>query len=442
MLKIGDFSKLAQVSVKTLRYYAELGLLSPAWIDRFTGYRYYTPEQLPRLNRILALKDLGLSLEQIAGLLNEDLPPAELRGMLRMKATELEQIVAEERARLARVEARLEQVGQEGGAPAYDVVLKSLPRRRILGLRRTVAAYHEVWELLNLLCTHMEAHQLERDATHPCLILYHDAEYREQRVDIEVAAIPARPIPTGPGMTARTLTEIPQAACTVHHGRLESLPRAYHALLSWIERNGYQAGTPHREVYLQGPQGDSPGEQIVVEVQFPIQPRAISVYLSQLVKEKDKMQPMIMTKPAFSVVGLKYRGKNEHNEIAEMWGEANVRAEEIVAAATGLGAAYGVCRDMEADGVFEYLAGLEIKEIEEVPEGMERWEVPEQTYAVFPCKLATIGEAYRYAFEEWLPTSGYRRAPGPDFEYYDASFDPENAENSQLYIYVPVEKSE
>ncbi|MDX9955787.1 MAG: helix-turn-helix domain-containing protein, partial [Anaerolineae bacterium] len=103
MLKIGDFSKLAQVSVKTLRYYAELGLLKPAWIDRFTSYRYYAPEQLPRLNRILALKDLGFSLDQITVLLRKELPADELRGMLRMKAAELEQLVQAEQARLARI---------------------------------------------------------------------------------------------------------------------------------------------------------------------------------------------------------------------------------------------------------------------------------------------------------------------------------------------------
>ena len=91
MFKIGDFSKLAQVSVKTLRHYGKMGLIKPAWIDRFSGYRYYTADQLPRLNRILALKDLGFSLEQIRQLLRDDLPAAELRGMMRMKQAEVEQ---------------------------------------------------------------------------------------------------------------------------------------------------------------------------------------------------------------------------------------------------------------------------------------------------------------------------------------------------------------
>lgn len=85
MIKIGDFSKLAHVTVKTLHHYGEMGLLQPARIDRFNGYRFYTLEQLPRLNRILALKDLGFSLEQVAQLIDENLTVVEMRGMLRMK---------------------------------------------------------------------------------------------------------------------------------------------------------------------------------------------------------------------------------------------------------------------------------------------------------------------------------------------------------------------
>ncbi len=101
MFKIGDFSKLSQVSVKALRYYDELGLLKPVEVDRFTGYRYYSADQLPRLNRILALKDLGLTLDEIGALLDDELPAAQIRGMLRLKQVEARERVEEERARLA-----------------------------------------------------------------------------------------------------------------------------------------------------------------------------------------------------------------------------------------------------------------------------------------------------------------------------------------------------
>src|SRR5512139_339897 len=144
MFKIGDFSKLAQVSVKTLRYYGELGLLRPAWIDRFTGYRYYTAEQLPRLNRILALKDLGFSLEQIRRLLQDDLQASELRGMMRLKQAELERQLQVEQARLERIEARLGQIEREGALPAYEVILKSVPPLQVAGIRQVIPGFRQL----------------------------------------------------------------------------------------------------------------------------------------------------------------------------------------------------------------------------------------------------------------------------------------------------------
>jgi len=96
MFKIGEFSKLCRVPASALRYYANIGLLEPDHTDHFTGYRYYSFSQLPRLNRILALKDLGLSLDQIARLLDESVSPAEIRGMLRMRHAEIQQVLDEE----------------------------------------------------------------------------------------------------------------------------------------------------------------------------------------------------------------------------------------------------------------------------------------------------------------------------------------------------------
>ena len=110
MFKIGEFSKFSQVPVKTLRYYDEIDLLKPVEVDQHTGYRYYSAEQLYRLNRILALKDLGLSLAQIGELLDGDLPAEQMRGMLRLKQAEVQGRVKEEQARLARVEWRLRQI--------------------------------------------------------------------------------------------------------------------------------------------------------------------------------------------------------------------------------------------------------------------------------------------------------------------------------------------
>jgi len=158
--KIGDFSKLTQVSVKTLRYYGELGLLEPAWIDRYTGYRYYTAHQLPRLNRILALKDLGFTLEQIAQMLSEDLSQAELKGMMRLKQAELENKIQLEQGRLKRVARRLKQIEDQGSMPVYEVILKAVPPLKVIGFRRTIPAYRYLPTLFEEMHTYLSARNL------------------------------------------------------------------------------------------------------------------------------------------------------------------------------------------------------------------------------------------------------------------------------------------
>jgi DNA-binding transcriptional MerR regulator len=104
MLKIGDFSKLARVTVKALRYYDELGLLKPVSVDQFTGYRYYSTGQLTQLHRIVALKDMGLSLEEISRLLKDDISIAHILDLLHAKQEEQKQKLEVETERLRRVE--------------------------------------------------------------------------------------------------------------------------------------------------------------------------------------------------------------------------------------------------------------------------------------------------------------------------------------------------
>jgi len=133
-LKIGEFSRLSQVTVKTLHHYDDLGLLSPAQIDPSTGYRYYQLDQLPRIHRIIALKELGLSLEQIGLLLDEDLSSDRIRGMLRLKKAEIEQQVRETQQKLAMIEFRLHMIDAETNFPVLDVVIKRLEKMRFLSL--------------------------------------------------------------------------------------------------------------------------------------------------------------------------------------------------------------------------------------------------------------------------------------------------------------------
>ncbi len=148
------------------------------------------------------------------------------------------------------------------------------------------------------------------------------------------------------------------------------------------------------------------------------------------------MEPKIVTKPAFTVVGMLYHGKNENNEIPRLWDEFNPRMQEIKQMVTPP-RAYGVCGNPGDDDAFDYLAGFEVDGIDEIPAGMSSWKVPEQTYAVFPCTIKSIGEAYQYAFQTWLPKSGYQHVKGPDFELYDEDFDPKS-KDPELTIFIPI----
>jgi len=145
MIKIGDFSKLAHVSIKTLHHYDALGLFQPVHVDRYSGYRYYEIGQLSCLNRILALKDLGLSLEQVTELLHADLSTAEMRGMLRLKQMELVTAVEEQQARLQRVEQRLRQLEMDGAPLHSEIALKDIPAQTALVAQVVAASEQILW---------------------------------------------------------------------------------------------------------------------------------------------------------------------------------------------------------------------------------------------------------------------------------------------------------
>ena len=247
MLRIGEFSRITQVSVKTLRYYDEVGLLQPAGVDAFTGYRSYTLAQLPRLNRILALKDLGLSLEQIGLLLKHDLPPEQLRGMLRIKQAEIAQQVSETQARLEHVEARLMMIEMENAMSAYDVVIKKIEPLWVAGVRVIIPSYPEQGGLWMELDSYLGSQKVSPNGA--CFTLYHADE---PQIDAEVCEPLAAPFAAGGRVQVHELPAL-EVAAAIHHGPFLTISSAYDALIQWIEQNGYRISGPCRELYLQPP---------------------------------------------------------------------------------------------------------------------------------------------------------------------------------------------
>lgn len=272
MIRIGDFSKLSQVSIKTLRYYDEMGLFKPIIVDRFTGYRYYSASQLPRLNRILALRDLGLSLDQIAQVLDEGVSPEQLRGMLRLKRAELQQHIAGEQARLARVEARLNTIDLEDTMPDYDVVIKQIEPQLVAGVRDTLSSYPEVGRLLEEVYGHLARHGVNGLDLVGAAI-WHDDEFKTSDIDGEAVVYLKQSIPEGEHVK---VYELPAAtmASVVHKGAYNTFNRAYEAIGRWIETNGYKIVGPNREIYLYCTEPvRQDDDSYVTGIQFPVAKR-------------------------------------------------------------------------------------------------------------------------------------------------------------------------
>lgn len=249
MFKIADFSRLTRVTVKMLRHYDEIGLLRPRLVDPATGYRYYSADQLPRLNRIIALKDLGFSLEQVAVLLDERLPLDALRGMLRLRQAELEERMAADRLRLGQIEERLREIAQEETPSPFDVVVRPVAPLLVAAIRATVPHMgRPIAELFDTLEAYV-ATRRARSAEAPPLMLLHDADYREQDLDVEVAVPITAPIPPAPPIQVFALPGAAMA-CVVYTGGYARTAEALQAILRAAAAAGQSVAGPIREVYL------------------------------------------------------------------------------------------------------------------------------------------------------------------------------------------------
>ena len=248
MFKIGEFSRLSRVSVRMLRHYDQLGLLTPSQTDPFTNYRYYSAEQLPRLNRILALRDLGFSLEQIGSMLDEALSSEQLLGMLKLKRAELEQQMQNEQLRMTRLEARINQMDGQTLSNKYDVVVREIEPQLVATYREVAADDDRIQYMFEELEAYVAQFNVRADL--PPLTIYYDPEYREKDIDAEVVVPLKSAIPGTDVFHIRELARIPRAACVIHTGSYASIYQAYNTLLGWIESNGYRMLGPIREVYL------------------------------------------------------------------------------------------------------------------------------------------------------------------------------------------------
>ncbi|MGW6536017.1 MerR family transcriptional regulator [Streptomyces sp. NPDC055011] len=270
MFTIGDFARHGRVSVRMLRHYDSIGLLRPAHVDPYSGYRRYTADQLARLNRVIALKDLGFTLEQVGAILGDEIGAEELRGMLRLRQAELEAALEASRARLAQVGARLRAIESEGRMSTQDVVVKKIPAVRVAELSAVAAGFEPgaispvIGPLYGELCGRLEAAGVTGFG--PGIAYYEDAGEGDGSIVVHACMS----VPEGTeadGVRVHVLPGIDEAATVVHRGAMDDILPTAQALASWIDVNGHASAGYARELYLECPE-DPAGW--VTELQEPI----------------------------------------------------------------------------------------------------------------------------------------------------------------------------
>lgn len=269
MFQIGMFSKLGRVTIKTLRHYDEEGLLAPAHIDAESGYRYYTTDQLFRLNQIIALRQMGFSIPEIA----EIVDGRNVNSILERRLGEL----AAERERVADQFFRLQTYiseQKEGHLMDYQAVIKEIPAFTVFYAERVLSDYAALNELMPAIRSQVNAQNPGIQCVKPeyCFNIYLDGEYRDH--DIRVAVCQAV---TSHGRDTEDITfkELPAVtvASVLHRGPYEELSDAYAYAIKWAEQNGYRICGNIRESYIDGPWNRADAKDWLTEIQVPIEKR-------------------------------------------------------------------------------------------------------------------------------------------------------------------------
>jgi DNA-binding transcriptional MerR regulator len=269
MFSIGDFARHGRVSVRMLRHYDAIGLLQPAHVDDATGYRSYDAQQLSRLNRIVALKDLGFTLERVRTLLDEKIGVEELGGMLTLRRAELQSQIAADTARLRGVEARLHLIERAGAMPTDDIQIKALPAVRVAELTGTAASFEpqSISPVIQPLYDEL-VRRLDQAGVTP---VGPASAYYENVPDgdgvVVHATLPVNVEAAGHDFAVVDLPAVEQAATIVHRGSMDNVMSSIQTLASWIDAHGYRSVGLNRELYLQT--GDDV-DTWVTELQEPV----------------------------------------------------------------------------------------------------------------------------------------------------------------------------
>ncbi len=263
LYKIGLFSQMNKVTIKALRYYDEIGLLKPAHIDEFTGYRYYTSDQLPILHEVLALRQMGFSLDEILQV-KEGLS---IDSVLIKKKTEILKKISEETMKLSQVEHYLHNRNENLN---YNIILKELPEVIVASMRTVIENYGSLFNLMPSMGMEMERLECVCSTPEYCFNIYHDGEYKEKGIDVEICEAVTEMKEDSKFITFKKIKRVDSAACVLHKGSYHDFPKAYAAIVKWIEENGFEIADNPRESYIDGVWNKDSEDDWLTEIQFPV----------------------------------------------------------------------------------------------------------------------------------------------------------------------------
>ena len=271
MFKIGEFSKLTQVSIRMLRYYDEVGLLKPAQIDKYTGYRFYSVDQIPMLNKIVFLRDSGFQVSEIAGIIDHE-DENFLLGQLKEKQDSIQAAIEAERGQIEKIEAAIREIQTGKQSMHYDVVLKKIPDYPVLSLRKRIPDYFSEGMLWQELTERIEKERLIIPQNTLNFAIYHDEEYLESNVDVEVCVVLAEPVRYQSSSLYRITEAVESMACLMVYGPFENIGPAYESIAHWLtEHTQYNMKGLNRQICHRGPWNEQDPNQYLTEIQIPVE---------------------------------------------------------------------------------------------------------------------------------------------------------------------------
>lgn len=263
LYKIGMFANMNRVTIKTLRYYDEQKLLIPVYVDEENGYRYYAAGQMAQLNRIIALKNMGFSIDDIRKIIDG----AEEKSFLLEKKQEILKELAVLTEKLSQVESYLARESMNLSAP---VLIKEIPEAIVCTMKHRIKSYDALFELMPQMGAQME--MLDCKCAQPayCFTHYLESGYKEEDILVEICEAVTEKKQDSGDIVFKVLPKVPMAACIFHKGSYDTLHKSYAILLQYIEENGYAICGNIRESYIDGVWNKETEKEWLTEIQIPV----------------------------------------------------------------------------------------------------------------------------------------------------------------------------